>query len=61
MKTKGFFDVFFDNVGGEILDLALGRAKAHARIVMCGEFEPRSDHPALSPDADIVQVAYHSE
>ena len=35
-KTKGFIDVFFDNVGGEVLDLALSRAKSHARFVMCG-------------------------
>ncbi|TID24507.1 NAD(P)-binding protein [Venturia nashicola] len=34
--TKGLIDVYFDNVGGEILDLALGRAKPHARFVMCG-------------------------
>lgn len=34
--TKGFIDVFFDNVGGEILDMALARAKPHARFVMCG-------------------------
>src|SRR5215469_16267751 len=34
--TKQLIDVFFDNVGGEILDLALSRAKPHARFVMCG-------------------------
>ncbi|KAL8847267.1 MAG: hypothetical protein Q9221_007691 [Calogaya cf. arnoldii] len=34
--TKDYIDVFFDNVGGEILDLALARAKAHARFVICG-------------------------
>jgi NADPH-dependent curcumin reductase CurA len=34
--TKGLIDVYFDNVGGEILDLALGRAKPFARFVMCG-------------------------
>jgi hypothetical protein len=34
--TKGLIDVYFDNVGGEILDLALARAKPHARFVMCG-------------------------
>jgi len=34
--TKGLIDVFFDNVGGEILDLALSRAKPHARFVICG-------------------------
>jgi len=34
--TKDLIDVFFDNVGGEILEMALGRAKPHARFVMCG-------------------------
>jgi len=35
-KTTDLIDVFFDNVGGDILELALSRAKAHARFVMCG-------------------------
>jgi hypothetical protein len=29
-------DVYFDNVGGEILDMALGRIRRGARIVICG-------------------------
>lgn len=29
-------DVFFDNVGGEILDAALARLRMHGRIVLCG-------------------------
>lgn len=29
-------DVYFDNVGGEILDIALTRLRMHARIVICG-------------------------
>ena len=29
-------DVFFDNVGGEILDAALGNLALHARVVICG-------------------------
>lgn len=29
-------DVFFDNVGGEILDTALTRLRLHARVVICG-------------------------
>ncbi|MGH9024910.1 MAG: NADP-dependent oxidoreductase [Acidimicrobiia bacterium] len=29
-------DVFFDNVGGEILDLVLARINDYARIVLCG-------------------------
>ena len=39
-KIKEYFpkgiDVYFDNVGGEILDAALGRLAMHARIVICG-------------------------
>ncbi|KAM4064103.1 zinc-binding dehydrogenase [Hirsutella rhossiliensis] len=35
--TKSYIDVYFDNVGGEILDMALGRAKEHARFVECGQ------------------------
>lgn len=29
-------NVYFDNVGGDILDLALGRLAMHARVVICG-------------------------
>ncbi|WP_206378366.1 NADP-dependent oxidoreductase [Sneathiella limimaris] len=29
-------DVYFDNVGGDILDIALARLNRHARVVICG-------------------------
>ena len=32
IKKVGYLDVYFDNVGGEILDLALTRLKKGARI-----------------------------
>ncbi|KDQ15907.1 hypothetical protein BOTBODRAFT_31355 [Botryobasidium botryosum FD-172 SS1] len=32
----GYLDVFFDNVGGDILDLALTRLNKNARIALCG-------------------------
>ncbi|KZT40446.1 NAD(P)-binding protein [Sistotremastrum suecicum HHB10207 ss-3] len=35
-EAVGYLDVFFDNVGGDILNLALGRLKKNARIVVCG-------------------------
>ncbi|CAE6477697.1 unnamed protein product, partial [Rhizoctonia solani] len=35
-ETVGGIDVFFDNVGGEILDLVLTRLNRGARIVLCG-------------------------
>ncbi|WP_120200852.1 NADP-dependent oxidoreductase [Ichthyenterobacterium magnum] len=35
-KCPKGIDVFFDNVGGEILDAALAHIRRHARIVICG-------------------------
>ncbi len=35
-KCPQGIDVFFDNVGGEILDAALVHLRLHARIVICG-------------------------
>ena len=40
-------DVFFDNVGGSILDLCLGRAADHARFVICGGI---SQYNAAKPE-----------
>ncbi|KAI9685626.1 MAG: hypothetical protein M1820_010776 [Bogoriella megaspora] len=34
--TEGFADVYFDNVGGEILDLMLTRMKKFGRVTACG-------------------------
>lgn len=34
--TGQFVDVYWDNVGGEQLDMALGRANKFARFVICG-------------------------
>lgn len=34
--TPDYIDIYWDNVGGEILELALNRAKKNARFVMCG-------------------------
>ncbi|KAL8848776.1 MAG: hypothetical protein Q9221_006247 [Calogaya cf. arnoldii] len=35
-ETEGFVEVYFDNVGGEMLDLMLTRIKRHGRIAACG-------------------------
>ncbi|KAF9468096.1 alcohol dehydrogenase [Collybia nuda] len=35
-KKIGYLDVFFDNVGGDILDMALMRLNQNARIILCG-------------------------
>ena len=36
-KRVGYVDVYFDNVGGDILDFVLTRLNKNARIVMCGK------------------------
>jgi hypothetical protein len=38
--------VYFDNVGGEILDVALARMKLFGRVVVCGSI---SDYNATEP------------
>lgn len=49
-------DVYFDNVGGEILNLVLGQINDHARIVMCGAIAGY-DSPTLPPGpANIVNA-----
>ncbi len=43
-------DVYFDNVGGEILDTVLTRLARHARIVICGSISQyNNDGPARGP------------
>jgi len=34
--TGGYVEVYFDNVGGEILDCMLGRMKREGRVAVCG-------------------------
>ncbi|MGZ4694183.1 MAG: NADP-dependent oxidoreductase [Acidimicrobiales bacterium] len=36
-------DVFFDNVGGEVLDAVLGRLNMHGRVVLCGAISVYND------------------
>ena len=49
-------DLFFDNVGGEILDHCLARLALHGRIVLCGAIATYNDSDAQGarelPDAD---------
>jgi NADPH-dependent curcumin reductase CurA len=43
-------DVYFDNVGGEVLDAVLTRLARHARIVICGSISQyNNDGPAHGP------------
>ncbi|KAK5162943.1 uncharacterized protein LTR77_011104 [Saxophila tyrrhenica] len=55
--TKQLIDVFFDNVGDEILDLALGRAKAHSTFVMCGGISQYNTKNAQGPKNYLMIVS----
>ena len=46
LHCPGGIDVYFDNVGGDILDAALSRLALHARIVICGAI---SQYNATAP------------
>jgi NADPH-dependent curcumin reductase CurA len=51
-------DLFFDNVGGAILDAAIDRMAAHGRIVLCGQIAAYDgDAPARGP-ADMMKLVY---
>ncbi|KKY17198.1 putative nadp-dependent leukotriene b4 12-hydroxydehydrogenase [Phaeomoniella chlamydospora] len=49
--TKDLIDLFYDNVGGEVLNLALSRAKPHARFVMCGGISQYNSAKPEGPSA----------
>lgn len=41
--TDGYVEVYFDNVGGEILDLMLKRVKRYGRVAACGSISTYND------------------
>lgn len=49
-------DVYFDNVGGEILDLALGRLRMHARIVICGAISQYNNKTAVKGPGNYLSL-----
>jgi NADPH-dependent curcumin reductase CurA len=46
----GGIDIYFDNVGGEILDAALGQIRLGSRVILCGRIsEYANTGPAFEP------------
>ncbi|TRM64225.1 hypothetical protein BD626DRAFT_491147 [Schizophyllum amplum] len=45
LKSIGYIDVYFDNVGGEILDMVLLQLNMHARIPFCGSISGYNGKP----------------
>lgn len=49
-------DVYFDNVGGEILDAALARIRMHARIVICGAISQYNNVKAIKGPSNYLSL-----
>ena len=53
-------DVYFDNVGGEILDEALARINRHARIVICGAISQYNSSAVAGPKNYLSLLVQHA-
>ena len=49
-------NVYFDNVGGEILDAALGNLAMHARVVICGAISQYNEQNAVRGPANYMSL-----
>jgi len=49
-------DVYFDNVGGEILDAALTRLARHARVVICGAISQYNATGAMTGPSNYMSL-----
>tara|TARA_S200000501_G_C20868628_1_gene763227 strand:+ start:5368 stop:6384 length:1017 start_codon:yes stop_codon:yes gene_type:complete len=60
-KIKEFasegIDIFFDNVGGEILDAALDNIRDRARVVICGAISQYSHHESVNGPSLYLRLA----
>jgi len=53
---KGGVDVYFDNVGGNILDLALARLNRYARVVICGAISQYNNTTPVKGPANYLNL-----
>ena len=55
--AKSGINVFFDNVGGDILDLVLERLASDARVVLCGAISQYDDLSAVTGPSQYLKIA----
>lgn len=58
LKTEcpGGIDVYFDNVGGELLDIALSLLRLHARVVVCGAISQYNNRESVRGPANYLSL-----
>ncbi|MFD7832551.1 NADP-dependent oxidoreductase [Kitasatospora sp. NPDC059803] len=49
-------DVYFDNVGGDVLDAALTRLAMHARVVLCGAISQYNNETAVQGPSNYLSL-----
>ena len=55
--AKDGIDLFFDNVGGEILDIALDNIRDRARVIICGAISQYSHHDDVDGPSLYLRLA----
>ena len=59
-QASNGIDLYFDNVGGEILDLVLDRIRPKARVVICGAISQYDDLDAVRGPSLYLRLAERS-
>lgn len=55
-KCPKGIDVYFDNVGGEILDAALTKLRMHARVVICGAISQYNNKTKINGPSNYLSL-----